>query len=206
MIVEMFPVGLFQCNCIILGCDETHSAIVIDPGEEGDRIVETLKRQGLTAISLLHTHAHFDHIGGTVRVREQTGAVAALHEDDMGLYEKLPEQTALFDLPDVQVPTIDRWIKDGDTFAFGRHAALALHTPGHTQGSTSFYIADFGLATGDTLFAGSVGRTDLWGGSHPTLIQSIHKKLLAFPDDTRIYPGHGRHTTVGQERRTNPFL
>ena len=206
MIVEMFPVGLFQCNCIILGCDETHSAIVIDPGEEGDRIVETLKRRGLTAISLLHTHAHFDHIGGTARVREQTGAAAALHEDDMDLCAMLPQQTALFDLPELPMPTIDRFIKDGDTFAFGRHSAQALHTPGHTPGSTSFYIADFGLATGDTLFAGSVGRTDLWGGSHPTLIQSIQKKLLAFPDDTRIYPGHGHHTTVGQERRANPFL
>ncbi len=206
MIVEMFHVGIFGCNCIILGCEETQSAIVIDPGEEGDRIVETLKRRGLTAVTLLHTHAHFDHIGGTARVRELTGAVAALHEDDMALCEKLPLQTAHFGFPELQIPTIDQFIKDGDTFAFGRHAALALHTPGHTYGSTSFYIADFGLATGDTLFAGSVGRTDLWGGDHPTLIQSIHKKLLTFPDETRVYPGHGHRTTIGQERLTNPFL
>lgn len=206
MIFESFPVGPFQCNCMILGCEETKAAIVIDPGDESDRILDRLDRLQLKTVYLLHTHAHLDHIGATDLVRKKTGAKAGLHEDDMPLCENLPVQAALFGLPAPPTPTIDRFLKGGDSLSFGRRTAEVLHTPGHTPGSLSFYIPTLGLMTGDTLFAGSVGRTDLWGGSYPTLIRSIQKELLSFPDETAVYPGHGPKTTIGRERGANPFL
>lgn len=206
MIFETFPVGPFQCNCMIVGCEETGTAVVIDPGEEAGRILESLSRHQLTTAFLLHTHAHLDHVGATAEVQKKTGAAAGLHEDDMPLCENLHIQAALFGLPTPTTPKIDRFLKDGEVLSFGKSRVDVLHTPGHTPGSLSFHIPAFGLVTGDTLFAGSVGRTDLWGGSHPTLIDSIRKKLLSFPDETPVYPGHGRSTTVGRERRGNPFL
>ena len=206
MIVESFPVGPFQCNCMILGCEETKAAIVIDPGEESDRIVDRLEKLRLKTIYLLHTHAHLDHIGATDSVQKKTGAKTGLHEDDMPLCENLHIQAERFGLPTPPVPAIDLFLKGGDSLSFGERKAEVLHTPGHTPGSLSFYIPTFGLITGDTLFAGSVGRTDLWGGSHPTLIRSIQKELLSFPDETMVYPGHGPKTTIGKERRGNPFL
>ncbi len=206
MIVESFQVGPFQCNCVILGCKETQNAVVIDPGEEAGRIVETLGRLGLTAVYLLHTHAHLDHIGATAPVREKTGAATGLHEDDMPLCENLALQADLFGLPTPPTPQIDRFLKDGDALTFGRHSVSVLHTPGHTPGSLCFHISTWGLITGDTLFAGNVGRTDLWGGDHATLIRSIQKKLLTFSDETRVLPGHGPSTTIGKERQSNPYL
>jgi hydroxyacylglutathione hydrolase len=206
MIFETFPVGPFQCNCLILGCEETKTAVVIDPGEEADRILDTLSRHRLKTAYLLHTHAHLDHVGATDEVQRKTGATTGLHEEDMVLCENLHVQAALFGLPTPVTPKIDRYLNDGDALWFGRGQVDVLHTPGHTPGSISFYVPTFGLITGDTLFAGSVGRTDLWGGSHPTLIQSIQKKLLSFPDETSVYPGHGPKTTVGRERTRNPFL
>lgn len=206
MIFEIFPVGPFQCNCMILGCEETRSAVVIDPGEEAGRILDVLSRHQLKTAYLLHTHAHLDHVGATAEVQNETQAVAGLHEEDMILCENLHIQAALFGLPTPVQPKIDRFLKDGEELAFGKGRVEVLHTPGHTPGSLSFHVPAFGLVTGDTLFAGSVGRTDLWGGSHPTLIDSIRKKLLSFPDGTPVYPGHGRSTTVGRERRGNPFL
>ncbi|MDC4226512.1 MAG: MBL fold metallo-hydrolase [Candidatus Manganitrophus sp.] len=206
MIVESFPVGPFQCNCVILACEETRTAVVFDPGDESDEILGSLARHQLNAIFLLHTHAHLDHIGATDVVRTKTGAVTGLHEEDMPLCENLHIQAALFGLPTPPVPPIDRFLKHGDSFSFGKEKVEVIHTPGHTPGSLSFYVPAFGLLTGDTLFAGSVGRTDLWGGSHPTLIHSIQKRLLSFPDETAVLPGHGRRTTIGRERRSNPFL
>lgn len=206
MIFETFPVGPFQCNCMILGCEETREAVVIDPGEEPDQILAHLGRLQLKAIYLFHTHAHLDHIGATDRVRKKTGAMTGLHEDDMPLCENLHIQAALFGLPTPPTPTIDRFLNHSDSFSFGKKKVEVLHTPGHTPGSLGFYIPTLGLATGDTLFAGSVGRTDLWGGSHATLIHSIQKHLLSFPDETAVYPGHGSQTTLGKERKTNPFL
>ena len=206
MIFETFPVGPFQCNCMILGCEETKTAVVIDPGEEADRILESLSLHHLKTAYLLHTHAHLDHIGATDGVQRKTGAVTGLHEDDMVLCENLHIQAALFGLPTPVKPKIDRFLKDGEALSFGKNQVEVLHTPGHTPGSLSFHVPAFGLITGDTLFSGSVGRTDLWGGSHPTLIHSIQKKLLSFPDETSVYPGHGPKTTVGKERRGNPFL
>lgn len=206
MIFESFPVGPFQCNCVILACEETQTAVVFDPGEEADEILDRLARHRLKVIFLLHTHAHLDHIGATDAVRAKTGAATGLHEEDLFLCENLHVQASLFGLPMPPIPPIDRFLKHGDSFSFGREKVEVIHTPGHTPGSVSFYVPAFGLLTGDTLFAGSVGRTDLWGGSYPTLIGSIQKRLLSFPDETAVYPGHGPRTTIGRERRSNPFL
>lgn len=206
MIFESFPVGPFQCNCMIFGCEETQSAVVIDPGDEADAILATLARWKIKALYLLHTHAHLDHIGATHDVRQQTGAASGLHEDDMPLCENLAVQASLFGLSAPPVPIIDRFLKNGDVLSFGHHTVDVLHTPGHTPGSLSFHVPSVGLITGDTLFAGSVGRTDLWGGSHPTLIRSIHSRLLSFPEETIVYPGHGPKTTIGREKRSNPYL
>ncbi|NKE73168.1 MBL fold metallo-hydrolase [Candidatus Manganitrophus noduliformans] len=206
MICESFPVGPFQCNCVILACEETRTAVVFDPGDEADEILGSLARHQLKAVFLFHTHAHLDHIGATDLVRTKTGAAAGLHEEDMPLCENLHIQASLFGLPTPPTPPIDRFLKHGDSFSFGKEKVEVIHTPGHTPGSVSFHVPAFGLLTGDTLFAGSVGRTDLWGGSHPTLINSIQKRLLSFPDETAVLPGHGPRTTIGRERRSNPFL
>jgi len=206
MIFKSLTVGPFQCNCIFLGCEATKEAIVIDPGDEADRIFEMALQLELNVVYLAHTHAHLDHIGATATIQKKTGAKTGLHEDDMFLCEKLSVQTAFFGLPPLPVPDIDQFLKDGATLTFGRERLNVLHTPGHTPGSVCFHHDQIGLLTGDTLFAGSVGRTDLWGGSHPMLIQSIKQKLLPFPDETPVLPGHGRGTTIGMERTRNRFL
>ncbi|HIE66329.1 MAG: MBL fold metallo-hydrolase [Nitrospira sp.] len=206
MIIESFPVGPFQCNCIILGCEKMQAALVIDPGEDPEKILRHLSALGLKTTYLLHTHAHLDHISATDEVQKKAGGVTCLHEDDMDLCDNLQQQASFFGLPTPTTPGIDRFLNDGDALSFGHHSVEVLHTPGHTPGSLTFYIQGFGLVTGDTLFSGGIGRTDLWGGSHPTLIQSIRKKLLSFPGETSVYPGHGPKTTVGREREANPFL
>ena len=191
---------------MILGCEETKAAVVIDPGEDAIRILQHLVQYELKTLYLLHTHAHIDHIGATDLVRTQTGAESALHEEDMFLCQNLSLQASLFDLPCPPVPIIDLFLKQGDIFSFGKHHVEVIHTPGHTPGSVSFYIPTLGLLTGDTLFRGSIGRTDLWRGSYPTLIDSIKTKLFPFPDETIVYPGHGPTTTIGAERAGNPFV
>ncbi len=213
MIVETFPVGVLQCNCAIVGCEDTREALIIDPGGDPDRILAAAERLGLRPRYLLHTHAHFDHVGGTRRLADLTGAVVALHPDDRPLYEHLAEQTAFFGLPPVEAAEVTHWLKDGERLAAGSAAAAVLHTPGHTPGSVSFATPrgdadprDVVLFSGDTLFLGGVGRTDLWGGSADQLFESIRTRLLALPDDTPVIPGHGPATTIGRERRTNPFL
>lgn len=206
MIFESFPVGPFQCNCMILGCKKTRSAVVIDPGEEAEQILALLSQHELNVVYILHSHAHLDHVGATKAVHENAGGTTGLHEDDMFLCEHLSTQAELFGLPCPETPVIEQFLNNGDVLSFGDHAVEVLHTPGHTPGSLSFYINSVGLITGDTLFSGGVGRTDLWEGSHPTLISSIKKSLLTFPDETIVYPGHGPKTTIGRERQSNPFL
>ncbi len=206
MIFESFQVGALQCNCMILACEESRVSVVIDPGDHADTILGRLTHHRLKLAYLLHTHAHFDHIGATDTVHKCAGGVTALHEDDMFLCENLKLQTEFFGSDPLPTPTIERFLKHADTLSFGKYQLSVLHTPGHTPGSLSFYIPGIGLVTGDTLFSGSIGRTDLWGGSHPTLIRSIHKELLTFPDDTHIYPGHGPRTTIGREKQFNPYL
>ncbi len=191
---------------MILGCEATKMAIVVDPGDAADQILDALAAQQLKTVYLLHTHAHIDHIGATAAVRGKTGACVALHEEDLFLCENLSLQASVLGLPTPPTPLVDKYIKEGDSFPFGGHQVEALHTPGHTPGSVSFFVEGLGLLTGDTLFSGSIGRTDLWGGSYSTIVQSIQKRLLGFPDETTVYPGHGPKTTIGRERRMNPFL
>ena len=191
---------------MILACEETKAAVVIDPGEDANLIFKHIAKWALNTLYLFHTHAHIDHIGATDAVRTQTGATSALHEDDMFLCQNLSLQASLFDLKCPPVPIIDLFLRQGDIFSFGKHHVEVLHTPGHTPGSVSFHIPTVGLLTGDTLFKGSIGRTDLWRGSYSTLIDSIKRKLLPFPDETVVYPGHGPATTIGAEKKSNPFV
>ena len=218
MIHEILPVGLLQCNCSILGDPETGEAVVLDPGDEVDRILALLARHSLTVRAIVSTHAHIDHVGGLYKLKEATGAPVLMHPDDFDLYRHLDVQAAWIGMPSPQVTPVDQSLREGDTVRWGSFSASVLHTPGHTPGSVSLYmpeglhpakapaLAQAKLLAGDTLFAGSIGRTDLWGGSMDQILHSIHQKLLVLPDETLVYPGHGPPTTIGEERASNPFL
>jgi glyoxylase-like metal-dependent hydrolase (beta-lactamase superfamily II) len=226
MIHEILPVGLLQCNCSILGDPETHEALVLDPGDNVERILEVLARHSLTVRAIVSTHAHIDHVGGLHKLQQVTGAPVMMHADDLDLYRHLDAQAAWLGVPAPVAAEVDRVLVEGDTVHWGPFAANVLHTPGHTAGSISLYLpsrpgaihaqaldkqaprgaTDATLFAGDTLFAGSIGRTDLWGGSLENILRSIHQKLLVLPEETSVYPGHGPATTIGEERERNPFL
>lgn len=208
LIHEILPVGWLACNCQILADADTREAIVVDPGDEVERIQEVLQRHELTVKYLVSTHAHIDHVGGLARMRELTGAPVLLHPDDHWLYQNLALQAAMIGMPTPPVTQVDLPLRPGDTLAWGRLSAHVLHTPGHTPGSLCLYLPEpeKRLLAGDTLFAGSIGRTDLWGGSYEAILRSIHSELLSLDPDTRVYPGHGPETTIGEEREGNPFL
>ena len=207
-LIETFPVGPLQCNCTILADESTNEAVVIDPGDEAERILRALQAARLTPLALLHTHAHFDHVGGTRRVKEATGAAIRLHPADRPLYDVLPDQAAFFGLTADAPLEPDAPLSDGETIRFGRHALTAIHTPGHTPGSTCFRLDDDArpiLFSGDTLFRRSVGRTDLWGGDSRKILASIRERLFALPGNTPVVCGHGPDTTIEEEKRLNPF-
>ncbi len=208
MILETFPVGRLQCNCSILGDEETREAMVIDPGDEIGRIVKTLERHKLKVKTIVVTHAHIDHIGGAKKLHDLTGAPVHMNTNDSDLYAMLETQAAWIGMAHApERGPIDVALNDGDTLAVGASAGTVLHTPGHTQGSVSLYFPnEMRLFAGDTLFQGSIGRTDLPGGNTRQILQSIHDKLLMLPDDTIVIPGHGGLTTIGEEREGNPFL
>ncbi len=210
MIVETFRVGPLECNCTIVGDETSRDAIVVDGGDGVDEVVARLDRLGLKAKLLVHTHAHIDHIFDLGRLRELTGAPGLLHPDDVPLYQTLPIQARWIGLSHAPpVVAIDADLRDGDVLRAGDLRLDVLHTPGHTPGSCCFAIAsDAGatLLTGDTLFAGSIGRWDLGGTSMEDIVRSIHGKLMPYPDATPCIPGHGPFTTVGIERETNPYL
>ncbi len=212
-ILEIIPVGPFQCNCIILGDPETKEAIVIDPGDEVDSIVKKIHAHGLQVKSILHTHTHIDHIGGTTELQKKVDGRVLLHPEDLFLYENMEMQGRFLGLPPskVQKPVApDEFLKDGQEIKAGKISGTVLHTPGHTPGSCGFYFPQLEqaglLIPGDTLFAGSIGRTDLWKGDYPQEIDSIKKKYLTLPDEVIVLPGHGPATTIGEERQHNPFL
>ncbi len=212
MIVEHFPVGFLGCNCVILGDEASGQAIVVDPGGEGPRILARLAELSLRCTAIIHTHTHFDHVGATRDVQEATSAPAMIHADDLFLYagDGLQMQLDAFGVP-MKAPEpveIERFLVDGDAVRAGAVEAGVLHTPGHTPGSLCFTVGGGTplLIAGDTLFQGSVGRTDLWGGDGHALLDSIHRKLLTLPDETLVITGHGPTTTIGFERRRNPFL
>lgn len=209
MLFKNFPVGPLQCNCSILACEETGEALIIDPGDEAEKILAELAAHRLKPKWIVHTHAHFDHVGATRAVQEKTRAEVCLHRGDLFLFENVPMQATLFGLKAESAGSVQHFINDKDVLSFGNHKIEVLHTPGHTPGSVTFYLSlKEGplLFTGDTLFLQGIGRTDLWGGDFKKLIRSIQEKLLPFKDDTLVFPGHGPKTTIGFERRENPFV
>jgi hydroxyacylglutathione hydrolase len=224
------PVGMLQCNCTILGDLESGEALVIDPGDETERILELLTRYKLRPKAIVSTHAHIDHVGGLTKLRRTTGAPVMMHREDLALYQIMDEQAAFLGVERPETGEVDQLLKEGDVLRWGGMAANVMHTPGHTPGSISLFLpgdvsgvaaseAAVGaggarsgaikvpqLFAGDTLFAGSIGRTDLWGGSMKTIMDSLRGKLMQLPDETVVHPGHGPLTTIGEERETNPFL
>ena len=207
MILETFPVGPLQCNCTVLGDEESGEAIVIDPGDEVGRIERLLQERRLKLKQILVTHGHIDHVGGALKLKRLTGAPILLNENDLPQLKMMDMQAAWLGLPTPEVESPDASLEEGHKVGLERYPAQVLHTPGHTQGSVCLHFVPLKmLFAGDTLFAGSIGRTDLPGGDGRQIIESIETRLLALPDETRVIPGHGPATTIGSEREHNPFL
>ena len=207
MIHEILPVGLLQCNCSILGDETSREAIVIDPGDDIARIVTLLEKHHLTVKQIIITHAHIDHIAGAHRLKELTGAPILYNQLDLPLVKMMDIQAGWLGIPTPKVSAPDEDLADGKTISIAGLSGTVIHTPGHTQGSSCLYLPDQTLLiAGDTLFAGSIGRTDLPGGNTPQILKSIHDRLLPLPDDIKVIPGHGANTTIGIEREDNPFL
>jgi glyoxylase-like metal-dependent hydrolase (beta-lactamase superfamily II) len=207
MIFESFPVGQLACNCTILGDENAHEAIVIDPGDEIERIHVRLTEFGLKVKQILITHAHIDHVGGALKLKRLTGAPIFLNENDLPLLEMMQAQAEWLGAPTPETAPPDGTLADGAIVGLENCAAKVLHTPGHTQGSVCLHFVPLKLLiAGDTLFAGSIGRTDLPGGDFDQIIDSIQTRLLILPEDTMVLPGHGPVTTIGKEHKSNPFL
>jgi len=205
MQVRSLPVGPLLTNCFVVWDEPSKQAMIIDPGGDADRILGLVQAEGLTVCLLVNTHGHADHILANSRLREQTGAPLCIHELDAPmLTDSMANLSAWAGLPYRAAPP-DRLLREGDELAVGALTFRVLHTPGHTPGGISL-VGPGCVFSGDCLFEGSIGRTDFPGGNHRLLIQSIREKLLALPDDTVVYSGHGPQTTIGQERATNPFL
>jgi hydroxyacylglutathione hydrolase len=207
MIHEILTVGPLQCNCSILGDETSLEAIVVDPGDDIPSILSVLDKHNLTVKQIVITHAHIDHIAGAQRLKRVTGAPILYNQNDLPLVEMMDVQAGWLGMPTPEVPPPDDTLDDGKRIAIIGLTGSILHTPGHTQGSVCLYLPDQSLLlAGDTLFNGSVGRTDLPGGNTRQLISSIHTRLLVLPDEVTVIPGHGPNTTIGTERESNPFL
>jgi len=216
MILETFPVGLLQCNCSVFGDETTGEALVIDPGDEIERVVAVVKRHGLRITGIVITHAHIDHVGGAKKLRDISGAPVYMNANDADLYKTLEMQAAWIGMHRApEQGPIDVPMNEGDKVTVGPASGTVLYTPGHTQGSVSLYFplpeAETAgsakiLFAGDTLFHGSIGRTDLPGGNTKQIYRSIKEKLYTLPEETIVIPGHGDFTTIGEERSYNPFV
>jgi hydroxyacylglutathione hydrolase len=256
LIHEIIPVGMLQCNCSILGDPVTREAIVVDPGDEIDRVLRILSANKLKVRAIVSTHTHIDHVGGLAGLQRATGAPVLIHQADLELYRHLDVQAQFLGMQTPESTKIEDFVKEGDTLRWGDYSARVIHTPGHTPGSISLFVEkgdsaaesfldrrtpgpakaseqanlvpelqahshahphshdhtlglDGGparLISGDTLFQGSIGRTDLWGGSMKDILRSVREKLMRLPDETVVIPGHGESTTIGEEREHNPYL
>ena len=207
MIHETLPVGMLGCNCSVIGDEIAREAIVVDPGDDVSKIIAILERNQLTVKMIVITHAHIDHIGGAGKLRAHTGAPVYMHEADKMLSDRLDMQAAWLGVETPENPGIDQPAREGDIIRAGSVAAHVLHTPGHTPGSISLYLPlESKLIAGDTLFEGSIGRTDLPGGDTEQIGRSIRGKLYTLPEDTIVFPGHGATTSIGEEKRHNPFV
>ncbi|MGD9731191.1 MAG: MBL fold metallo-hydrolase [Desulfamplus sp.] len=205
MIIKTLEVGPIMANCYIVGCENTKEAVVIDPGDDADEILMTLAKYNLKVKYLINTHGHFDHVGANKRMKEVTKADIMIHPEDEPMLSQLGRSAASFGLFAENSPEADKHLKDGDEVTFGDITLNVMHTPGHSRGGICLYT-DGHVFVGDTLFYGSIGRTDLPGGNYNTLIASIKEKLFTLPDNTVVHTGHGPETTILRERKTNPFL
>jgi hydroxyacylglutathione hydrolase len=205
MIFETLTVGPLGVNCYIIGSKKDNTAVVIDAGGDQEEILNLLKKHNLTLQFLLNTHAHFDHVGGVRYLQDRTGAKFLLHEGDIPLLDHLNDQTSAFGMASIPVPEVERALLDNEEIPVGNEILCVIHTPGHSPGSVCFLINNV-VFSGDTLFAGSIGRTDFHGGSYPKIIDSIKTRLFTLGDHVVVYPGHGEVTTIGEERQHNPFF
>jgi hydroxyacylglutathione hydrolase len=207
MIHEILPVGPLQCNCSVLGDESTREAMVIDPGDDIEDVLDLVRKHNLQVKQIVVTHAHIDHVGGAMKLRAATGAPILLNQNDYALLKMLDMQAAWIGMASPGKVEIDHSIGQSDTVGVGPLKATVMHTPGHTEGSVCLYFpTEQKLIAGDTLFAGSIGRTDLPGGSFEKIMDSLREKVLVLPDETIVVPGHGPLTTIGEERESNPFL
>ena len=205
MIIKELVVGPLMANCFICGCEETKEAVVIDPGGDADRILLSLADSKLKVKYIIDTHGHFDHVAANGKIKDATGADILIHPLDASMLGSLSTNAAIFGISVENSPPCDQTIEEGDTVSFGKITLKVIHTPGHTPGGISLYTDNI-VFVGDTLFAGSIGRTDFPGGDFNTLISSIRTKLFKMNDDVRVLSGHGPETSIGSEKRFNPFV
>ncbi len=207
MIFDVIVVGPLGVNCFIMGCEQTNQALVVDPGGDADRILAKIQEYGLTVAGIINTHGHFDHVGGNRQMIEASGAPLWIHSADAPMLSRVAQVSSMYGLSGENSPDADRFLTDGTFISFGNCSVKVIHTPGHTPGGCCLYIEpEQTIITGDTLFADGVGRTDLPGGSHDQLVMSIKTRLFVLPDQVVAWPGHGPSTTIGHEKRHNPYL
>ena len=212
MILGTAAEGPFQKNGYVLGCERTNAAVYIDPGDEVEQLLGFIAEQGLRVSHILLTHAHVDHVSGVAEAKRRLQAPIYLHQEDQSLYDNAARQGAMFGIQVEQPPPVDRYYDEQDAITFGDHQVAVHHTPGHAPGGVCLAVTKHGAAgapalfAGDNLFAGSIGRTDLPGGDYEVLMKAVTEVLFAFPDESIVYSGHGPETTIGRERRSNPFV